>query len=70
MALYKIRFGKKISLKDIKGIFSKLSTGYTLSYSHTFLKNRELLPSSALRPKLDSSGRSFKDYYYTNITKI
>jgi hypothetical protein len=40
MALYKIRFGKKLTLKDIKGVFSKLSTGYTGSYSWNVMKSK------------------------------
>lgn len=40
MALFKIRFGKKITLKDIKSVFSKLPTAYTLSYCANAMKNR------------------------------
>ena len=40
MVLYKIRFGKKLTLKDIKSLFSKLSAAYTLSYSANVMKNR------------------------------
>lgn len=70
ITLFKIRFGKKITLKDIKGLFSKLSTGYTTSYSLFVMKSRQLLPSSSLHPILDYSNLFFKDYFYTNITKI
>ena len=70
MALYKIRFGKKLSFKDIKGIFSKLSSGYSVSYSSMTTKSREVLPSLALRPRLDYSGLFFRDFLYSNISKV
>lgn len=70
MGLFKIRFGKKLTLKDIKSVFSKFSAAYTLSYSSSAIKNQEISPSSSIRPQLDQSGLFFKDYFYTNMTKI
>lgn len=70
MALFKIRFGKKLTFKDIKKIFSKLSSGFVMSYSWNTMKTKKLLPSSAIRPKLDQSNLFYEDYMYSNISKV
>lgn len=70
MALFKIRFLKRITIKDIKATFSKLSSCFTLSYTFQLMRELSLMPSTSLRPKLDSSGLFYNDYFYTNINSI
>lgn len=70
MALFKIRFMKKISIKDIKNAFSKLSSCFSLAYSYQIKRNLSLLPSSSLRPKLDPSGLFYSHLFYSNLNKL
>lgn len=70
MTLFKIRFLKRITIKDIRATFSKLSSCFTIAYSYQNMRSLSLLPSTSLRPKLDSSGLFFSDYFYTNINAI
>lgn len=70
MALFKIRFMKKISIKDIKNAFSKLSSCFSIAYSYQIKRNLSLLPSSSLRPKLDPSGLFYSHLFYSNLNKL
>lgn len=70
MALFKIRFLKKISIKDIRGAFSKLSSCFSLAYSYQVKRGLTLTPSMSMRPRLDPSGLFYKDFFYTNINSI
>jgi len=49
-ALYKIRYKKRTSLKDIQKVFGNISSNFVLAYTSLIMKRQQLKRSSCFEP--------------------
>lgn len=69
-ALYKIKYRKKISIKEIQKTFSNISSNFIMAYTSKIIKSELLEKSTAFQPVLHESYLFFNDYFYKDIRKI
>ena len=60
-----MRGTKKISIYDLKDIFSKLPGNFTMSFLRSKNMKQHNLPDLMVRPKLDPCGLFFNDFCYS-----
>ena len=68
--LYKIRWKKRVSFKDIKAVFENISTCFVASYSSQIMKKKLLTPSTFIKPALHDNQFFYKDYFYKDFNKV
>ena len=69
--LYKIRWRKRITFREVQKIFEAISSCFVVSYTEDIMKKRILTPSAFIAPVLSESRYYYQDFYYRNpITNL
>lgn len=68
--LYKIRWRKKVTFKDVQKIFENISICFIMAYTAQLLKNKQVSYSAFMTPVLHESRVFYKDFLYRNVMRI
>ena len=68
--LYKIRWKKKVSFRDVQKVFEQISSSFMISYTCERMKKQILTPASFITPILHESRFFYADFFYANYEKI
>lgn len=69
-AVMNIKGARRISLHDLRDIFETMPKNFINSFIRNLNKSLLSLPSSALKPKLDSSGFFYQDLNYVEASQF